>query len=203
MIGRVVLVSLLALAACKKKNNAAENDPPTDPTSNPTGSSNPTGMTTTPTTSGDKRVNDSSWSPQTGPGFTVSASGPAKLEKIPAHDDERAFDRYTFHHTDTESYVVEITEMREGEDLGMTLNNMRMRITTRTQSVRGEDLIEGGEVTGRDIWYVLDQGDDTLHARSKLLGKGLKIYEVRGVSTEDKEREAEAEKFVESFALTP
>jgi hypothetical protein len=202
MIGRVVLVSLLALSACKKKDNAAGNDPPS--TNPPSGSASPTGSSPTPTTpSGEKRVNDSNWSPQTGPGFTVSAPGPATVEKVPAKGGDRAFDRYTFHHTDTESYVVEITELKESDDLGMQVNHKRMRITSQTQSVRGEELLEGGEVMGRDIWYIVDQNDDTLHARSKLFGKAQKIYEVRGVSTEDKAREAEAEKFVESFALTP
>lgn len=148
-------------------------------------------------------MNDSNWSPQSGPGFTVSAPGAGKLEKVGAHDGDRAFDRYTFHKTDTESYVVEITEIPEADDLGMALTDMRMRITAQTQSVRHEDMIEVGDVIGRDIWYTVDQGDDVLHARSKLIGKGHKIFQVRGVSTEDKAREAEAEKFVESFALTP
>jgi hypothetical protein len=213
MIGRVLLVSLLAISACKKKDNAG--DPPstgtptsgtpstgTPTTGTPTGTPTTTDTPTTP--SGDKRVNDSpGWSPQTGPGFTVNAPGPAKIEKVPAHDGDRAFDRYTFHKTDTELYVVEVTEIPAKDDLGMALNNMRMRITTQTQSVRSEDLIEGGEVTGRDIRYIVDQGDDTLHARSKVLGKNQKLYEVRGVAAEDKAREAEADKFVDSFELAP
>ncbi|MGE0395191.1 MAG: hypothetical protein AB7T06_00590 [Kofleriaceae bacterium] len=197
---RVVLVSLLVLAACKKKDSAAEADPPAG-SSGSTASSDSSG-TAKPT--GDKRVSDSTnWATQTGPGFTVKAPGAATIEKVAAADGDRAFDRYTFHKADLESYVVEITELPESEDVGMELGNMRMRIAAQTQAMIHEDMLEGGEVTGRDIWYVIDQGDDTLRARSKLLGKGHKLYQVRGVSTEDKARQAEAEAFVDSFAFTP
>lgn len=191
MVGRVVLVSLLALTACKKK----------EPTGDPSPTTGSAASTAATPTTGDKRVSDSS--PQTGPGFTVSAPGPAKLEKIPAQDGDRAFDRYTFHHTDTESYVVEVTELPESEDVLMALNQMRMSIASQTQAVRSEDYLEGGEITGRDLRYVIDQGDDTLRARSKLLGKGHKLYQVRGVATEDAARNEAAEKFVDSFEFTP
>ncbi len=133
----------------------------------------------------------------------MTAPNAPTAEKVAAHDGIRAFERHTFHKTDVESYVVEITELPANEDVGMALNEMRMRITSQTQAVIHEDLIEGGEVTGRDIWYVIDQGDDTLRARSKLVANGQKIYEVRGVSREDKDRQVLAEKFVDSFALTP
>ncbi len=145
------------------------------------------------------------WTEHKGPGFTVSAPGPATVEQIAAHDDVRALERHTYFKNEIESYVVEITEFRESDDLGMMLNNMRMALTSATQSVRGEDLIDpsetSGDVTGRDIWYVVEIGVETHRARSKLLGKGHKIYEVRGISP--REKEADAEKFVESFTFTP
>lgn len=213
MIGRVVLVSLLAVsvgAACKKKDRPAAEDPPAG-SSATTGSSTPSGSgaTAPPGTNppaGDKRVNDpTGWSPQTGPGFTVQAPGPATVEKVTPKG-ERPFERYTFHTAETEALVVEITELSAKDDLGMTLNNMRMRITSSTQSVRGEDLIDPsaatGEVTGRDIWYVVDQDNKTLHARSKVLGKGQKIYEIRGMALQGEENAGPTDKFVESFAFT-
>jgi hypothetical protein len=190
---------LLALTACKKKDNATADDPP------PTGSST-TGTAAKPTTpTGDKRVTDSTtWTEQTGPGFTVKAPGPATHEKVAATKGARALDRYTFHKADVDSYVVEVTELPASADLGMMLTNMRMVITGGTQAVRHEDLIEGGEVLGRDIWYIVDAEDgDALRARSKLVGRGNKIYEVRTVALENEVREAEADKFVDSFALTP
>lgn len=208
MIGRVVLVSLLALSACKKKDS----DPETGTTGTGTtatgtaatgtaDTSNPRSPaaadTPTKKPSGDTQVEK-----QTGPGFTVEAPGPATTEKVPAHGSDRAFERFTFYKSPTELYVVEITDLAESDDVGMVVNQMRMRITSQTQSVRNEEWIEG-EVNGRDIRYVVDQGDDTLHARSKLLPKGHKIYQVRGVSPEDATHEAAAEKFVDSFAFTP
>jgi hypothetical protein len=204
VIGRLALVSLLALTACKKKETAGS-DPPTS--SSTTGSSTTPPTPTTPTPSGDKRVTDSNgWTEHKGPGFTVNAPNAATTEKVAATKDVRAFERFTFYKADRESYVVEVTDLTEKDDLGMTLNNMRMALTSGTQNVRGEDLIDPsetmGEVTGRDIWYVVEQGDETLRARSKLLGKGLKIFEVRGIAPRDN-GEAEMEKFVESFKLTP
>lgn len=211
MIGRVVLVSLLAVsvgAACKKKERSAVDDPPAG-SSAPTGASSGSGAkpSSTQPPAGDKRVNDSTgWSPQTGPGFTVQAPGPATVEKVTPKD-ERPLDRYTFHTAPYESFVVEITELAASDDLGMTLNNMRMRITSQTQSVRGEDLIDRGpatgEVTGRDIWYVVDQDDQTLHARSKLLGKGQKIYEIRAMAVQGEDNDKITDAFVESFAFAP
>ena len=154
-------------------------------------------------------MNDSTastdWTVHKGPGFTVRAPAAPKIEKVPANEDARELERYTYFTTELESYVVEITEISEKDDLGLTLNNMRMMVTSRTVSVRGEDLIDRsetmGEVTGRDIWYVIVHGDHTLHARSKLLGKGHRIYEVRGIGP--KNGEAAAERFVDSFALVP
>lgn len=148
-------------------------------------------------------MSDSSWTAQTGPGFTVQAPGPATHEKVPAKDGDRAFDRYTFFRADREAYVVEITELPADADVGMMLGNMRMRITGRTQAVRSEDYLEGGEVTGRDLRYVVEWGDDTLGARSKLLGKGNRLFEVRGVAPEDDPRSETADKFVDSFAFAP
>ncbi len=147
-------------------------------------------------------MTDSNWSQQTGPGFTVSAPGPATIEKIPAADRRPAIERYTFRKSELVSYVVEISEYPESDDIEMDMNTLRMRITSSTQSVRHEDYLEG-EVSGRDIGYVVDQGDDTLRARSKLLGKGKKLYEARGVAPEGEAPEAEVDRFVGSFALTP
>ncbi|MFN0248454.1 MAG: hypothetical protein ACKV2T_16295 [Kofleriaceae bacterium] len=203
MIGRVVLASLLALAACKKKDSAGSEQGSAAPTSS-TGASSTGGDKP----SGDKRVNDSGWSTQKGPGFSVSAPGAASaVEKVPASKDARALERYTFHTAPLESFVVEITEIPAKDDLGMVLGNMRMVLAAHTQSLRREDLIDAseptGEVMGRDIWYVVDVGDDTLRARSKLLGKGQKVYEVRAYAPKGTEPEAKVDKFVESFVLTP
>lgn len=150
-------------------------------------------------------MNDSStWSPQTGPGFTVKAPNPATIDNVPAHDRHRAFVRYTFHKTELESYIVEITELPADADLGMEVNHMRMRIAAGTQALRSEDYIEEPGINGRDLRYVIDQEDDTLRARSKILGKGNKIFQVRGVADQvDEARQELAEQFVDSFAFTP
>lgn len=174
MTGRTVLFVALALAACKKKTEDAS----------------------APPSSGEKRVD---WQKQTGPGFTVEAPGPAKVEKVPAVDaDERAFDRYTFHTAPRESYVVEITELPAKVDPNMALHNKRMLISTRTQSIRNEDFLDGG---GLDLRYWADEGDDTLHARSKLITNGQQLIEIRGISPES--ADAAVDRFVDSFAITP
>lgn len=216
MIGRAALVSLLVaalFAACKKKESPAADPAPagssagTTPTSGGSASGGRPARST-PTPAGDNRVTDTTdWAPRTGPGFTITAPRAGTLDKVAAHDDVRAFDRYTFHEDGHEKFVVEITTLPEDADLGMTLNNMRMRITSRTQSVRNEDLLDPseatGDVTGRDISYVVDEGDDTLHARSKVLGKGLQIFEIRAVAMPGKDNAARVDRFVDSFAFTP
>jgi hypothetical protein len=203
MIGRVVLVSLLALCACKKKDAAGDEQGSASGTTGSAGSAS-----VDKPAAGAKRVNDSGWSTQKGPGFSVNAPNAAgAVEKVAATKDARALDRYTFHTAPLESFVVEITEIPEKEDLHMTLGNMRMVLTSSTQSVRREDLIDAsdatGELTGYDIWYVHDVGDDTLRARSRMFAKAHKIYEIRGYAPKGEETEAKVDKFVESFAFTP
>lgn len=148
-------------------------------------------------------MSDANWTAQTGPGFTVQAPGPATHEKVPRDGTDRAFDRYTFYTSERESYVVEVTALSADDDVGMVVGEMRMRITARTQAVRNEDWIEGDDIKGRDLRYVHDQGDDTLGARSKIIGKGTTIFHVRGIAPEDDPRSALADKFIDSFAMTP
>jgi hypothetical protein len=190
-MSHAALFVLLALFACKKEaEQQAATEPASQPAATPTEPKLPeTAMTTPP----------SGWAQRTGPGFTVNAPGDATKSHADATDRDPAADIYTFHRTKEERYEVRV--ITATGSLSRAIATLRDRVSFSSIQIRSEAYLpEGiGDARGVDIHYVVSEDFESQFARSRFIATAGTVYHVRALFP--RQREDDAAKFIESFAL--
>jgi hypothetical protein len=141
---------------------------------------------------------------QAGPGFTINAPRPATVTHVEAKDGAPAMDIHQFHQTTRESWQVHVIELDERQNFARTVAQMRDKIALTTPMKRDEAFPTTGDVAGADLRYVVDQDGQPQFARSLIVVRKPRVFHVRAVFPRGQaEREAAADRFIESFAFAP
>lgn len=143
------------------------------------------------------------WKERTGPGFSVSAPYPHELVNSPKESPVKMV-IYQYVNKVTEAWQVQIAEMPLDREPAQVLSNMRAHVHS-TGTVKEEKDVEMGDTTGVDFRYIADMPPmGKMYIRNRIVMKDHKVYQVMIVHRpEDTARDAPADRFVDSFKLTP
>ena len=145
------------------------------------------------------------WEQRSGPTFTVLAPELAQINTIPLPSPDGPIPMvvYTYRNTLSESLQVQIGEVPKSSAPDQAIAKIHDRIASKSQLL-AETTIQIGGVPGKDMRYLSEFpsfGKMTVHNRVLLYDRH--IYQVMAVHRPDQpDLDAEADRFVESFAFT-
>ena len=142
------------------------------------------------------------WKERTGPGFSVMAPYPHEMVPSPKEAPVK-MTIYQYVNKVTEAWQVQVAEMPLDRPPEQVIANMRDHVRN-TGTVESEKKVEMGDTPGVDFRYVTDMPPmGRMYVRNRIVMKNHKVYQVMVVHRpEDKDRDAAADRFVDSFKLT-
>lgn len=141
------------------------------------------------------------WKERSGPGFTVSAPYPSEMLPSPSGDVKMTI--YSYVNKVTEAWQVQIADMPEELPASQILANMSAHIHSKGE-VKAETEVAMGD-GAKDFRYVSDMETiGKMYVRVRVVISNHKAYQIMVLHRpEDTDRDADADRFVDSFKLAP
>lgn len=149
----------------------------------------------------DKKTPPKDWKERSGPGFTVSAPFPSEILPSPA-DSPVKMTIYSYLNKMTEAWQVQIADMPAELPPEQILANMTEHIHGQGE-LKGEQDVQMGD-GAKDFRYIADMPAlGKMYVRVRIVIKNHKAYQVMILHPpQDTARDADADRFVDSFKLT-